>query len=389
MDRVVVVGASLAAVHAVEALRAGGFAGEIDLVGAERHLPYDRPPLSKEALRSGPELRLLREPDWYEAHGAKLVLGRRAVELRPASRLLVLDRGTELSYDGLVIATGSRARTLSAGNEHVSFLRSFDDAAALYERLSEAEHVVIVGGGFIGLEVAATLAETGRTITVVEVAPVPLARLLGDEVGAWFREFHASRGVTIRCGAHAVAVTARGTAPGYSVQLGSGDAVEADLVVGALGATPVVDWLRSSGIALADGVHCDRSLRTTAPAVVAAGDVARWYNPLFDEDMRVEHWNNAVEQGAHAARTLLGGDDAYAPVPYFWSDQFNAKMRFVGHAKGAERVHVEVDSDESFVAVFGRHGVQVGALCVNATSRLPRHRAAIAERRSYAEAVDQ
>lgn len=385
MNRIVVVGASLAAVHAIEALRDGGFDGEIVLVGAERHLPYDRPPLSKEALRSGPELPLLRAPGWYGENAVALILGRVAVELRPGERLLVLDRGTQVAYDGLVIATGSRVRTLSAGNEHVAFLRSIDDAAELHERLGRAEHVAIVGAGFIGLEVAATVAEMGRKVTVVEVAPVPLARVLGDEVGDWFSAFHARRGVTIRCSAHAVSVGPRGS--GFVINLGDGARVGADLVVGALGATPAVDWLRGSGIALSNGVLCDRMLRTSVPDVVAAGDVARWYNPLFDEDMRVEQWTNAVEQGRHAARVLLGADDAYATVPYFWSDQFDAKIRFVGRANGAEQVHVETVSDDSLVAVFGRNGVQVGALCVNATSALARHRAAIAEKRSYAEAI--
>lgn len=385
MDRVVVVGASLAAVHAIEALRADGFQGELVLVGAEQHLPYDRPPLSKEGLRYGPEPEFLREPGWYADRGVALLLGRSAVELRPADRVVVLEDGELLPYDGLVIATGSRARTLRAGNEHVAFLRSIDDATALHERLGDAEHVAIVGAGFIGLEVAATITETGRRVTVVEVAPVPLARVLGDEVGAWFAEFHARRGVTIRCGAHAVSVQAERS--GYRVELGDGGGVEADLVVGALGAVPVIDWLRSSGIALSDGVLCDRHLRTTAPGVVAAGDVARWYNPLFDEDMRLEQWTNAVDQGRHAARALLGVEDPYAPVPYFWSDQFDAKMRFVGRANGAEQVRVDRNTEDSLVAVFGRHGVQVGALCVNATAQLPRHRAAIAERRAYTEAI--
>ncbi|MGY1887592.1 NAD(P)/FAD-dependent oxidoreductase, partial [Blastococcus sp. SYSU DS0753] len=268
---------------------------------------------------------------------------------------------------------------------HVSFLRSIDDAVALHERLRDAEHVAIIGAGFIGLEVAATIAELGRRVTVVEVAPVPLARVLGDEMGAWFRELHARRGVSIRCGAYALSVE---RAPsGYLVDLGGDEAVQADLVIGALGAAPDVDWLRTSGIALSDGVLCDRSLRTSAPGVVAAGDVARWYNPLFDEDMRVEQWTNAVEQGRHAAGVLLGGDDAYAPVPYFWSDQFDAKMRFVGRTNGAEQVHVESLSEDSLVAVFGRHDVQVGALCINAPARLPDHRAAIARRRAYSEAV--
>lgn len=381
MNRIVIVGASLAAVHAIQALRDGGFFGEVVLIGAEPHLPYDRPPLSKEALRSAPAPALLRPADWYTDVGVKLKLGTAAGELRPRQRIVVLTDGTEIAYDGLVIATGSTPRTVAEGNEHVASLRSIDDAVWLRDRLTDAQRVAVIGAGFIGLEVAATLTELGRTVTVVEVAPAPLARVLGDEVGEWFREFHARRGVTVRCGQHAVSVSAE--RDGYTVNLGSGASLGADLVVGALGAVPATDWLRSSGVVLSDGVLCDRGLRTSAPDVVAAGDVARWYNPLFDEDMRVEQWTNAVEQGRHAASSLLGADNAYAPVPYFWSDQFDAKMRFVGRANGAEQVHVETSSDDSLVAVFGRNGIQVGALCVNATAKLQRHRAAILARTPY------
>jgi NADPH-dependent 2,4-dienoyl-CoA reductase/sulfur reductase-like enzyme len=372
-------------VHAIEALRDNDFTGEVVLVGAEPHLPYDRPPLSKEALRHGPAPALLREPDWYAEAGVDLRLGTPARALDPERQVITLDDGTEIAYDGLVIATGSDVRPLGAGNEHIHFLRTRDDSLRLHESLTGNERVAIIGAGFIGLEVAATVAEMGCPVTVVEVAPVPLARVLGDEVGEWFRSLHAAHGVEIRCSALATGVTA--TDGGLAVSTGGSGVVEADVVVGALGATPAVGWLRDSGLALADGVLCDRTLRTSAPNVVAAGDVARWYNALFDEDMRVEQWTNAVEQGRHAARSLLGWDEAYAPVPYFWSDQYDARMRFVGRANGAEQVHVEALSDDSLVAVFGRQGVQVGALCVNATRELPRHRAAIRAQRAFAAAV--
>lgn len=385
MDRVVIVGASLAAVHAIEALRDNDFTGEIVLIGAERQLPYDRPPLSKEALRHGPAPAPLREPDWYVDSGVQLKLGTPARSLDVEKQVVTLAEGTEISYDGLVIATGSQVRPLGDGNEHIHFLRTQDDSLHLHESLTGGERVAIIGAGFIGLEVAATVAEMGCSVTVVEVAPVPLARVLGDEVGEWFQNFHAAHGVEIRCSAWATRV-ARSDG-GLSVDVGGSRPVAADVVVGALGATPAIDWLRDSGLALSDGIMCDRTLRTSAPNVVAAGDVARWYNPLFDEDMRVEQWTNAVEQGRHAALTLLGADDAYASVPYFWSDQFDAKMRFVGRANGAEQIHVESISDDSLVAVFGRHGVQVGTLCVNSTRELPRHRAAIRAQHAYASAV--
>lgn len=385
MDRIVIVGASLAAVHAIEALRANDFRGDIVLVGAERQLPYDRPPLSKEALRSGPLPTPLRSAQWYESAGVDLRLGVAARALVPARRAVVLESGDEVAYDGLVIATGSRHRRLGDGDEHVHYLRSRDDSARLHQRLTGAERVAIIGAGFIGLEIAATVTEMGCDATVVEVAPVPLARVLGDEVGEWFRELHAAHGVEVRCSSLATRVTREGAR--LSVDVGAWGSVQADVVVGALGAAPATEWLQGSGVALSDGVLCDRTLRTNLPGVVAAGDVARWYNPLFDEDMRVEQWTNAVEQGRHAALSLLGADDAYAAVPYFWSDQFDARMRFVGRANGAEQVHIELASDDSLVAVFGRQGVQVGALCVNATRHLPAHRAAVAGQRAFSDVV--
>lgn len=380
-----VVGASLAAVHAIETLRHHGFAGEVVLVGEEPHLPYDRPPLSKEGLRHPPEPELLRSREWYADAGVTLMLGRAACGVNAAERSVVLTDGSQVPYEGLVIATGSRVRTLGRGDEHIHYLRTVDDGARLHDQLSGGEHVAVIGAGFIGLEVAATLTDIGCSVTVVEVAPVPLARVLGDQVGEWFHKLHVRHSVTMHCGQPAVSADAAGD--GYTVTVGGGAQVRADLVVGAIGASPAVEWLRGSGLRLADGVRCDSTLRTNLPGVVAAGDVARWYNPLFDEDMRIEQWVNAVEQGRHAALTLLGADDSYAPVPYLWSDQFDAKMRFVGRANGAAEVWVDSMTDDSLVALFGRDDACVGALCVNATSRLPTYRAAIAERRDYRTVV--
>ncbi|WP_166345608.1 NAD(P)/FAD-dependent oxidoreductase [Phytoactinopolyspora limicola] len=390
MRRVVVVGASLAAVHAIEGLRDHGYAGEIVLIGAEPHLPYDRPPLSKEALHQGPEVDKvhLRAPEWYADAGVELRLGRRATALDPARRIVVLDDGTPEEYDGMVLATGSTPKTLSTLGDvgPVNILRTVDDAVALHGQLIPGRHLVVLGAGFIGLEVAATASEMGLDVSVVELAPVPLTRVLGDEVGQWFRTHQEAHGVQLHCGSVLDGIDPG--AGGSKIRLHNGTVLSADLVVAGVGVTPATGWLEGSGVRLADGVVCDKSLRTSVPGVVAAGDVTRWYNALFDEEMRVEQWTNAVEQGRHAAASLLGADEAYTPVPYFWSDQFNAKMRFVGRANAAEQVHVERMDDTSMVALFGRDGVLRGALCVNAARRLAQYSRAIRDQVPWGDVVE-
>ncbi|WP_433347476.1 NAD(P)/FAD-dependent oxidoreductase [Microtetraspora malaysiensis] len=389
MRRVVIVGASLAAVHAIDGLRENGFQGDIALVGAESHLPYDRPPLSKEALQHGPDMTglPLRTPEWYVERGVDLHLGCRARALDVATRVVTLQHGESLAYDGLLIATGSRPRTLGPPDQvgPVHVLRTVDDCVALHERLLPGHHLVVIGGGFIGLEVAATAREMGLDVSVVEVAPVPLTRVLGDEVGQWFKTYQESRGVKLLCGSIIDGIE---PSPGGSkVILRDGTALSADLVVAGVGAVPATDWLEGSGLKLSDGVVCDQSLRASAPGVVAAGDVTRWYNSLFDEEMRVEQWSNAVEQGRHAATTLLGGDESYVSVPYFWSDQFDARMRFVGRANAAEQVHIERTGESSMVALFGRDGMIRGALCVNAPRQLALYRRAILDGTPWRDVV--
>lgn len=387
MDRVVVVGASLAAVHAIEALREHGFGGRIALVGAEPDLPYDRPPLSKEGLRDGvdAETLLLRDPGWYDNTGVQLHLGLRAVRLDAANRSLTLEDGHEIRYDGLVVCTGSRARTVVEDVPHdgVLTLRTLADCLALRGRLLEAQSLVVIGGGFIGMEVAATAREMGLEVAVVELAPVPLTRVLGDEVGEWFRSHHERHDVTLHCG-EIVEEIATGSG-GSKVRLRDGTVILADLVVAGVGAVPSTDWLVGSGLALGNGVRCDETLAASIPGVVAAGDVASWYNPLFDETMRVEQWNNAVASGRHAAGTLLGSGEAFAVVPYFWSDQFNAKMRFVGRANAASDVRVVESTDTRLVVLFGRDDMLRGALCVNAPRELALYQKAIVDQVAWTD----
>lgn len=378
MDRVLVVGGSVAAVNAVEGLRHNGFEGEITLVSAEDVLPYDRPPLSKEALRDGPEhcKLLIKEPDWYDEHSVGLSLGTPAVGLDTREKNLITKGGT-LPYDGLVIATGCGTRALGGmdGLERVHEIRTLSDSAALREQLQPGRHLVVIGAGFIGLEVAATARKLGLDVSVVEIAPVPLTRVLGHEAGGWFQEYYEAHGVDLYCGSglDRLEVTSGGT----KLHLRDGTVLSADLIVAGIGVTPATAWLEGSGVELSEGVVCDQALRTSAPGVVAAGDVVRWHNALFDEAMRVEQWLNAVEQGTHAAATLLGATEAFAPVPYFWSDQFDAKVKFVGHAHAADKVQVTRTGDTSMVALFGRGDVLRGALCVNAPRQLARYKQAI------------
>lgn len=391
MRHVAIVGASLAAVHAIESLRENGYQGQIALVGAERQLPYDRPPLSKEALRHGPDADalLLKQPDWYASRDIDLHLGRSAVGLDARSRRIHLAGGRHLDYDGLILATGSRARRfpLFSASARAHTVRTLDDAAALHRQLGPGRHLAVIGAGFIGLEVAATASAIGMDVSVVETAPTPLTRVLGGEVGSWLKRRHESHGVTMYCDNMIQQVETNGS--GYKLHLRDGTVLAADVVLAGVGATPATGWLRGSGVAVSDGVVCDSNLRTSAPGVVAAGDVARWYNPLFGEEMRIEQWTNAVEQGRKAAITLLGGTDRFASVPYFWSDQFDAKVRFAGRANGAQHIHVRQDSDTSMVALFGADGLIRGALCVNEPRKLARYRAAIALRAPWSDVIDE
>ena len=389
---IVVVGASLAGLRAVEALRRRGFDGRLDLVGAERHLPYDRPPLSKELLRGEREAEdiALRPEDQYDELELDLHLGRRAIALDAAAREVALDDGQRLRYDGLLIATGSTPRTLpgTGALDGVHVLRTLDDALAIRAALETSPRVVVVGAGFIGGEVAASCRQRGLAVTLLEALEIPLERAIGAKLGRSCAALHRDHGVALHCG---VAVEGfEGSERVEAVRLVGGQRIPADLVVVGIGVAPETSWLESSGLALDDGVVCDASCAASAPGVVAAGDVARWNNPRFDEMMRVEHWTNAVEQGIHAASRLLDGEaaEAFAPVPFFWSDQYDCKIQFAGHARPDDEIRVVHGSLEErrFVALYGRAGRLVGALAFNRQRQLSGFRRMIREGTSFEEA---
>jgi NADPH-dependent 2,4-dienoyl-CoA reductase/sulfur reductase-like enzyme len=393
---VAVVGASLAGLRAVEALRRAGYDGRLSLVGAEPHLPYDRPPLSKDLLagETEPDAIALRRSS-YDDLALDLHLGRRAVSLDLARRDLTLDDGGRIEFDGLVIATGSAPRELPGTPplDGIFTLRTLDDALAIRARLEQHPKVVVVGAGFIGSEVAATCRTRGLDVTVLEALPAPLVRGLGPVLGGVCGELHRDHGVDLRLG-----VSVEGFEGGDRVErvrLGDGSAVDADVVVVGVGVAPVTGWLEGSGLRIDNGVVCDETC-LAAPGVVACGDVARWPNPLFDgELMRLEHWTNASEQGVAAAERLLHGEGAepapFAPVPFVWSDQYDRKIQTAGHFRGDDDMAVVGGSldERRFVAVFGRAGRLVGALAFSMPRQLMQYRRMIAERETFEAALER
>lgn len=341
--RVAVVGASLAGVRATESLRAEGFDGDIVLVGAESHLPYDRPPLSKQYLTGdwSTDRLPLRPRSHYDDLGVDLRLGTAAAGVDLRTGRLDLADGSDVAFDGLVIATGATPRTLRAeALAGVTVLRTLDDAAELRQSLlgRDGARLVVIGGGFIGLEVAASARSMGIHVTVVEAADRLLARVDDRRAGETVEGLHREHGVEFRLGTGVSGI--RGSDRVESVLLTDGSTLTADAVVVGIGATPAVDWLAGSGLRLDDGVVCD-SACFAAPRVVAAGDVARWYDTRSGRLTRHEHWTNATEQASRAAANLLNGPDGavpYVPVPYVWSDQYGLRFQTAGQlSDSAER----------------------------------------------------
>jgi 3-phenylpropionate/trans-cinnamate dioxygenase ferredoxin reductase subunit len=369
LDTIAIVGASLAGLRSAQALRRLGFAGRLVAIGDEPHLPYDRPPLSKEVLAGkwdAARTNLLRPED--EGLGVEWRLGERAAGLDLAAREVVLASGERVAHDALVIATGSAARRIpklpALAGVHV--LRTLDDALALRAELERAPRVAVIGAGFIGAEVAATCRARGLEVAMLEALPAPLERGLGREMGTLLGEIHRDHGVDLRCNASVARLLGEGRVEG--LELADGTRIPADVVVVGIGSVPNTAWLESSGLELVDGVLCDASCRATrAPRVVAAGDVARWPNELFGETMRIEHWTNATEQADHAAATLLAGESGgapFRPVPFVWSDQYDCKIQIAGRiAPGDEACLVDGSlAERRFVVAYGRHGKLTGAL---------------------------
>ncbi|MFF0093351.1 NAD(P)/FAD-dependent oxidoreductase [Streptomyces canus] len=370
MRTVAVVGASLAGLSAARSLRKQGYDGRLVVIGDELHRPYDRPPLSKEFLTGSlAEADLALEPDTEDLR-AQWLLGVRAVGLDGPQRAVRLADGSEVRADGVVIATGAAARTLPGtdGLAGVHTLRTLDDARALRDELTLGGRLVVIGGGFIGAEVASTAYALGLDVTVVEAAPTPLAGPLGETMGRVVSALHADHGVRLLCGVGVKALS--GESRVDAVLLEDGRSVPADIVVVGVGARPCVEWLAGSGVELDDGVTCGADGRTSLAGVVAVGDCASWYDPRAGLHRRVEHWTGARERPDAAVTALLAGGavEPSAPrPPYFWSDQYGVKIQFAGHAAGADSVTIEegVRDDRNVLAVYRRSGHPVAVLGMN------------------------
>ncbi|MFF4515067.1 NAD(P)/FAD-dependent oxidoreductase [Streptomyces mirabilis] len=370
MRTVAVVGASLAGLSAARSLRKQGYDGRLVVIGDELHRPYDRPPLSKEFLAGTlGEADLSLETDDEDLR-AEWLLGARAAGLDRAERAVRLADGREVRADGIVIATGAVARTLpgSEGLAGVHTLRTLDDARALRDELAGGGRLVVIGGGFIGAEVASTAYALGLDVTVVEAAPTPLAGPLGARMGDVVSALHMDHGVRLLCGVGVKGLS--GERRVDAVLLEDGRSIPGDIVVVGVGARPCVEWLEGSGVELDNGVKCGADGRTSLAGVVAVGDCANWYDPRAGAHRRVEHWTGARERPDAAIATLLAGGAVEPGVPrppYFWSDQYGVKIQFAGHAAAADSVTIEAGAadDRDVLAVYRRAGVPVAVLGMN------------------------
>jgi 3-phenylpropionate/trans-cinnamate dioxygenase ferredoxin reductase component len=349
----VIVGASLAGAKAAEALREAGFDGRVVLVGEETERPYERPPLSKGYLlgREARDKAFVHDATWYPEHGVELLLGVRATDLRAAEHTLILDGYEPLRYDKLLLATGSRVRRLDvpgADLHGVRYLRTLPESDALRDALRPGASVVVVGAGWIGLEVAAAAREHGASVVVVEVDELPLRRVLGDEVARVFARLHEAHGVTFRFSSTVTQFRGSGGQL-TSVVLGDGTEVPADVALIAIGIVPATELATAAGLRVDNGIVTDAGLRTSAPDIFGAGDAANMHSPLLRRSVRVEHWSNALNGGPAAARAMLGEDVVYDRVPYFFTDQYDLGMEYAGFAEPGGYDSVVFRGDPSIV----------------------------------------
>ena len=382
---VVIVGGGLAAARTAEQLRRSEYTGRITIVSDEVHLPYDRPPLSKEVLRKEVDDVALKPREWYDEKDITLRLGSAATDLDTAGQTVTLDDGTVLGYDELVIATGLVPRRIPAfpDLEGIRVLRSFDESMALRGHASAARHAVVIGAGFIGCEVAASLRSLGVDVVLVEPQPTPLASVLGEQIGELVARLHRDEGVDVRLGVGVAEVRGQGHVD--TVVLTDGTELTADLVVVGIGSRPATEWLEGSGIEVDNGVICDEAGRTSAPNVWALGDVASWRDATGHQ-ARVEHWSNVADQARVVVPALLGQDvPTNVVVPYFWSDQYDVKIQCLGEPEANDVVHLVEDDGRKFLAYYERDGVLVGVVGGGLPGKVMKVRAKIAAATPIAE----
>lgn len=388
---VVVVGGGLVAATVTRELRRLGHTGAVTVVSDEPEVPYDRPPLSKQVLAGTvtPEETRLLSPAEIDEFGVTLRLGVAATNLDPTAHTIELVDGTRLGYDRLIVATGSRARRLPTVPElsGVHHLRSLTDAISIAEALPGVRRLVIIGAGFIGLEVAAVARTRGIEVTVVETAARPLTRVLGDHAGGLVTDMHEERGVRVRCSVTVAEVVGGDGVEG--ILLHDGEFLPADLVLVGVGAVPNIEWLAGSGVDVDNGVVCDERGRTSQTDVFAAGDAARWRNALTGAHVRVEQWQSALEQAVVVADVVMGGTRVWDTVPYFWSDQYNRKLQFCGVAgpvsEGRESARGPV---VCFADDAGDAGRLVGVLAVGNPRALAQGRRLVAASAPWCEAQE-
>jgi len=365
----VIVGAGVAGGGAAAALREEGFDGRVVLIGAEQQPPYERPPLSKEYLRgeSSFERALFRPPDFYDENGVETRFGVRATRVDAAEKVVELDGGERVAYDKLLVATGGRNRRFRIPGmdlEGIYSLRTVADSDRIRAEISPGRRAVVVGMGFIGSEVAASLRQSGVDVVVVDRNEVPLRRVLGEEVGRVIEGIHRDHGTSMIFEDTVAAFEGVGRVE--RVTTARGRRIECDFVVVGLGVEPVTDFLADTGAEIDNGVLVDEYLRTGVEGIYAAGDVANHYHPVFGRRIRVEHWQNALKQGPAAARTMLERGEPYVEIPWFWSDQYEHNLQYAGfHTEWDELVVRGSMEERNFVAFYRKDRRVLAAVAVN------------------------
>ncbi|WP_163567280.1 NAD(P)/FAD-dependent oxidoreductase [Fodinicola feengrottensis] len=390
MPGIVLVGAGLAGVRTAEQLRRAGHSGPITMLGAEVHPPYDRPPLSKEVLRGDRTAAdvVLQDTAFFADNQVELRTGVRAIGVDTEKRLVSLENGPAVPYEELVIATGLVPRQLpaAAGLAGLHVLRTVDHSLRIRESVGSGP-ALIVGAGFIGCEVAASLRALSVPVTIVDPLPAPLAGAVGETIGRLVARLHVEAGVDLRCGVGVAEILDDGAGRVSGVKLSDGTEIAAHLIVSGIGSRPAVEWLAGSAIEVANGITCDERGRTSADGVWALGDVAAWFRPALGKHVRVEHWTNAGEQASVVASDIVGGDQPTRPpvVPYFWSDQYGLKIQALGDIDPSEEVRVLTDDGRRFLAVYVNDGRITGAVGCGRAGQLMKLRPLIARQAALSE----